>query len=149
MDRDDLLQPTLAGHQTRPPVDKPWRVGSQVYVAFFGGALAVGAIGALNARTLRMSARAVAAIAGIALAAEAALVTAVVATDTDEIRIISIVAGLAAFGGSYLLQRSPDRVYHFHSDDEEPYESLFGPGLIACICARIIEGILLFGVLDA
>jgi hypothetical protein len=149
VDRDDLLQPTLAGHQQRPPVNKPWRVGSQVYVAFFGGALAVGAIGALNAMTLGMGARARAAIAGLALAAEAALLVVVAATDIDEVRILSIVAGLAAFGGAYLLQRSPDRVYHFHSDDDEPYESLFGPGLIACILARIVEGILLFGVLDA
>ena len=149
MDRDDLLQPTLAGHQARPPVDKPWRLSSQVYVGFFGGALAVGAIGALNARTLHMPARAIAAVLGIALAAEAALLAVVAGTDIEEVRILSIVAGLAAFGGAYLLQRSPDRVYHFHTDDDDPYESLFLPGLGVCILARIVEGVLLFGVLEA
>jgi hypothetical protein len=149
VDRDDLLQPTLAGHERRPVLDKPWRLSSQVYVAFFGGALAVGAIGFLNATRLDMPIRARAAIVAMALVAEAVLCAIVVATDTDQVRLVSIVAGLVAFGGAYLLQRSPDRVYHFHADADEPYESLFAPGLVACIVARLVEAALLFGVLDA
>jgi hypothetical protein len=141
---DDLLQPTLAGHEHRPAGPKPWRLGSQVYVAFFGGALAAGAIGAYNAITLRMPRTAQVAIAAMALAAEAALFAFVTVTDTDEVRIVSIFAGLAAFGGAYLLQRSPDRVYHYHTDDDEPYESLFGPGLVACIAARSFEVLVIF-----
>jgi hypothetical protein len=139
VDRDDLLQPTLTGHEARPVRDKPWRLGSQVYVAFFGGAFAVGAIAFLNTFRLGMPTRTRAAIVAIALAAEAALFAAIAITGTDEGRIASILAGLVAYGGVYLLQRSPDRVYHFHSDDEESYESLFGPGLVACIVARIVE----------
>jgi hypothetical protein len=149
VDREDLLRPTLTGHDTRTRQGyKPYRLSSQVYVAFFGGALAVGGIGFLNAALLGMPNRARAAIVALALAAEAALVALVVATELEEIRIASIVAGLAAFGGAYLIQRSPDRVYHFHADDEEPYQSLFAAGLVACICARIVESALLFGVLD-
>jgi hypothetical protein len=143
VDRDDLLQPALAGHEAQPK-DKPWRLTSQVYVAFFGGALAVGAIGFYNAMTLGMPVRARAAIVAMALAAEAALFAVVTVTDTDQVRVAGIAAGLVAFGGAYLLQRSPDRVYHYHADDEEPYESLFGPGLIACIVARLVEIILIF-----
>jgi hypothetical protein len=146
VDRDDLLQPTLADHEGRKY--QPFRLSSQVYVAFFGGALAVGAIGFINAVFLGMPKRARAAILALALAAEAALVALAAATDTDQVRLLSIVAGLAAFGGAYLLQRSPDRVYHFHADEDEPYLSLFGPGLVTCIAARIFEGALLFGVLD-
>ena len=43
------------------------------------------------------------------------------------------------------MQRSPDRVYHYHhpSEDEE-YESLFVPGLVACIVARIVEVAVIF-----
>ena len=145
MDRDDLLQPALAGHEQRPAQRKPWRLGSQVYVAFFGGALAVGAIGLYNAITLGMPARARVAIVAIALAAEAALFAVVALTEIEEVRLVSIVAGFAAFGGAYLLQRSPDRVYHFHSDEDEPYDSLFGPGLVACIVARAVEAIAIFG----
>jgi hypothetical protein len=144
VDRDDLLQPTLAGHERRPAQYKPWRLSSQVYVAFFGGALAVGAIGFYNSITLGMPVRARLAIVGMALAAEAALFAIVAATDTDEVRLVSIVAGLVAFGGAYLLQRSPDRVYHYHADDDEPYESLFGAGVIACIVARLIEAAVIF-----
>jgi hypothetical protein len=146
VDRDDLLQPTLVDHEG--PKYRPFRLSSQVYVAFFGGALAVGGIGFLNAAMLEMPNRARVAIVALALAAEGALVAVVAATETDQGRLISIVAGLAAFGGAYLLQRSPDRVYHFHTDDDEPYQSLFGPGLIACIAARIFEGVLLLGLLD-
>jgi hypothetical protein len=145
VDRDDLLQPTLAEHQGRKY--QPFRLSSQVYVAFFGGALAVGTIGFINAMFLGMPVRARAAIVTLALAAEAALVAIVAGTDTDQVRLLSIVAGLVAFGGAYLLQRSPDRVYHFHADEDEPYLSLFGPGLVTCIAARIIEAGLLFGVL--
>jgi hypothetical protein len=146
VDKDDLLQPTLAGHERRP-MYKPWRLGSQVYVAFFGGPLAVGAIAAYNSITLGMPRSARFAIAAIALAAEAAFAAAILLTETDSTRLISIVAGLAAFGGVYLIQRSPDRVYHFHTDEDEPYDSLFGAGLFAVIVARIFEGILYAGVL--
>lgn len=146
MDRDDLLQPSLAGQERRPVRQRPWRLGSQVYVAFFGGALAVGGIGAFNAGLLGMPRRAQLAIGAIALAAEAALIVLVVATGTDEVRFASIGAGLLAFGGIYLIQRSPDRVYHYHADAQEPYESLFGAGLAACLVARLVEAVLVFGV---
>jgi hypothetical protein len=145
VDRHDLLQPTLADQERRPSNYKPWRLSSQVYVGFFGGALAVAPIGFHNATTLGMPLRARLAIVAIALAAEAALIAVVRTTAVDEVRVLSIVAGLAAFGGAYLLQRSPDRVYHFHTDDDEPYESLFGAGLVACIVARIFESIFIFG----
>ena len=146
MDRDDLLRPTLAGHDAAAKTYKPYRLSSQVYVGFFGGALALGAIGFLNAALLRMPVRARIAIVAIALAAEAALVAFILATNTDEGRIASIAAGLVAYGGAYLVQRSADRVYHFHADDEEPYQGLFGPGLLACICARVVEAALIYGV---
>ena len=147
MDRDDLLQPTLAGHERRPSPSRPWRLGSHVYVGFFGGPLAVGAVAAYNSVALGMPRSARLAIAAIALAAEAVFVAFVVATGTDETRLVSIIVGLAAFGGVYLLQRSADRVYHYHADDDDPYASLFVPGLIAVIVARVVEAVLIVGVL--
>lgn len=47
---DELLQPSV----TNPPGPrgKPWRVSSQVWVAFFGGILAITVIAILNARRL-------------------------------------------------------------------------------------------------
>jgi hypothetical protein len=142
-DRDDLFQPALSGRRQETPREYPWRLGSQVYVAFFGGPLAVGGIGAFNAGFLQMPKRAIAAIVATALVAEAAfLVVYAVAGLDDSGRIASTVAGLAAFGVIYLIQRSADRVYHFHTREEEPYQSLFGPGFVAVIAARIFEGVL-------
>ena len=140
---DDLLQPVLTGREETQHETRPYRLSSQVYVAFFGGALAVGAIGALNATLLRMPRTQIAAIVAIALAVEAALVVAFGLADLEnQARIASSVAGLLAFGGSFLIQRSADRVYHFHSRADEPYESLIVPGLITVIAARIFEAAL-------
>lgn len=146
MDRADLLQPVFAGYERRPARYKPWRPGSQIYVGFFGGALAVGVIAFANSIMLGMSRRARIAIAGLAVAAEAALLVAAAFSGPGLVRIGSLLAGLIVYGGAYLLQRSPDRVYHFHTDEDEPYESLFGAGLVACILGRIVDTSLAYAV---
>ena len=140
MEREELLRPVLAGHQrTRY---KPWRLQSQIYVGFFGGALAVGAIAFANAVMLGMSIRARAAIVALVLAVEAAMLTVVALTETGAIRLALPIAGLLVYGGAFLIQRSADRVYHFHTDEDEPYESLFGAGLVACIVGRIADALI-------
>jgi hypothetical protein len=144
MDKDDLLQPVLQGREPTPYL--PWRLTSQVYVGFFGGALALGGIAFLNAAMLGMSYLARVAIVAVVLAAEAAFATFVALTGIDEIRIASTAAGLVAYGGVYLIQRSADRVYHFHADDPDEYQSLVGPGLVAVIFARVLETLLAEGL---
>jgi hypothetical protein len=141
VDTQELLRPALTGY--RRTGYRPWRLQSQIYVAFFGGALAVGAIAVANAFMLGMSRRKQLAIAGVALLAEAALVVAIALTGTGPQRLGGVVAGLAAYGPLYLLQRSPDRVHHFHAREDDPYESLFGPGLVAVIVARLVEALIL------
>jgi hypothetical protein len=132
----DLFEPALTGYR-RPPY-RPWRLQSQVYVAFFGGPLAIGAIAVGNAFKLGMARSAELAIAAAALLAEATLVLLVALADVGGFSF-GVIAGLAAYGPAYLLQRSPDRVYLFHSRDDEPYDGLLGPGLLAVIAARIGE----------
>lgn len=139
VDTDDLLRPALTGY--RRTGYKPWRLQSQIYVGFFGGALAVGAIAFANATMLGMSVRARAAIVALVLAAEAALLTAVALTETGVVRLGLPLAGLVVYGGAFLIQRSADRVYHFHTDEDEPYESLFGAGLAACVVGRIVDAL--------
>jgi hypothetical protein len=146
VDRDDLLQPVLVGYQRRQTGAKPWRVQSQIYVGFFGGALAIGGIAFANSIMLGLPVRARVAIVAMALAAEAALVAAAALIEPGIFRFGSVVAGLVVYGGVYLVQRSADRVYLFHTDEDEPYERLFGAGLVACIVARLIEGALAEGV---
>lgn len=55
-DADDLLRPTIGA--TPPGArEKPWRVQSQLWVAFFGGILPVTAIALVNAHRLGMDSR--------------------------------------------------------------------------------------------
>jgi hypothetical protein len=146
---DDLLRPSLADRRIDAGRPLPFRLGSQVYVAFFGGALALGAIAGWNSWALEQPRRAQALIAAVALAAEAGLLLVVAfALDGDAGRIAGIGAGLVAYGAAYLIQRSADRVYHYHSREDEPYGSLLGPGIVVVVSARIVESLLIGAVAD-
>lgn len=53
---DELFAPTLQDEAARPAgAPRPWNVGSQFWVAFLGGPLAVGAIAWLNAPRLGLT----------------------------------------------------------------------------------------------
>jgi hypothetical protein len=143
---DDLLQPVLADRDgEREPEQRPWRLTSQVYVAVLGGALAVAAVGALNARRLRIGTLAQAIIVGAGLVAEAVLVAVARAADLhSQARIASAVAGVAVYGVAFLVQRSADRVYAYHAREDDPYAGLLAVGVVAVLCARLIELVLIF-----
>jgi hypothetical protein len=147
VDDRDLLQPTLAGRDERPQDrPRPWRLTSQVYPAFLGGPLAVGGIAVLNSFWLRLPVPTRIAIGALAVIAEAALTAVVYTADLGSAaRLASAFAGVAVYGAAHLLQRSADRVYHFHSTEDEPYASLFWPGLGAIVAARLVETLVLFG----
>ena len=123
------LEPTLEGHVPRAPDRRrPWPVQSQLYVAVFGGPLALTAIASLNARRLGMppGARRKLAAAGLGLGSLFGLLA--LATGTG------IAVGLAGVATWYLLagmQKKWDRIHQVFSDHEEPYGSLLGPGLLA------------------
>lgn len=146
---DELLSPSVEG---QPPNDedrpRPWRLSSQVYVAFFGGAPAAAAIAFLNARRLGMpsaSRWAILALGVLGLAASVA-VAAAIGTDADSTsgaRVGARVAALAAWGGMYVLQRVPDRVWSYHAHDEEPYASLWVPGLLAIVPGAVVQAALI------
>ena len=76
----------------------------------------------------------------------------VVATQVDSgsgsgLRIAIRAVGLVAYGGMYLLQRSADRVHHYHQPDAETaYDSLWGPGLAAVFSLGLIETITAYGI---
>ena len=56
-ERGDIFRPSLQGHDSvgRLPQERPWRLYSQFFVAFFGGVLAVTAIAYLNGKRLGLS----------------------------------------------------------------------------------------------
>ena len=61
-------------------------------------------------------------------------------------RLAARVLALAAFGLMYLIQRRADRIYHYHSRLDEPYESLVKPGLIAVFSIGILEAVLILAL---
>lgn len=134
---DGLLQPTLGDHAPPAPgAKRPWRLSSQVYVAFFGGVLAVTVISLINARRLRMPASGQAAVVGVgALGLVAMIVFAVVAALPSGARIVLQLISLAAWGLMFLVQRPYDRVHTMFSDrdEDDDYESLVAPGFAAVI----------------
>ncbi len=142
---DDLLAPSLTQSERRelPEGERPWRLSSQFYVAFFGGPLAAGAIGYLNGKRLGLPSTRLGAMLGIGVAGFVAiLVAAVLLTDTEagsRPRILIAVAGVAAYLAVREVQKDADRLYGISLSDDQAYDSLWAPGLAA---------VLLFGFLS-
>jgi len=115
---------------------RPWRLSSQVYVAFFGGVLAVTVISLINARRLRMPASGQAAVVGVgALGLAGVIAFAVLSSLPAEARVVIQLISLAAWGLMFLVQRPYDRVHTMFSDrdEDDDYESLVAPGFAAVI----------------
>jgi hypothetical protein len=149
-DDTDLFAPSLTqtGLRELPAGSRPWRLGSQFYVAFFGGPLAIGAIGFLNGKRLALSQHRLWAIAGAAIAGFLALVVAAVVIDPGgRARVLVAVAGVVSFLGIRELQKDPDRLYGLNRDEGDAYDSLWGPGLAAVLVCGIAQAIVLVAVL--
>lgn len=147
---DDLLSPSLSQTSRRelPAGSRPWRLGSQFYVAFFGGPLALGAIGFLNAERLGLPRVRALWIAGIGIAAFAAVVAAALLLDfeTATPRLLVAVAGVASFAAARELQKEADRYYGLNRNEELAYDSLWQPGLVAVLVCGIGSLALLQGL---
>lgn len=143
---DELFAPSL-GHRRHRPTgsDRPWRLSSQVYVAFLGGALAVTPIAAGNAYKLGLPKSRIVAIVAIGIASFAAAVTVAVVTGSSAAAALTRLCALAGYGGMYLIQRQADRVYSFGQDDEEAYESLWGPGVVVTIAGYLMQSFVIAG----
>lgn len=139
-----LLEPTLQHHVPRalPGQSRPWRVGSQIYVAILGGPIAVTIIASLNARRLGMPARSRALIAAVGVVATFLAVGMIAAFDGEV--IVGRIIGALAAGPMYLLARGHDRAYYAFSpeDEDEAYESLVVPGLGAVVAGYVLMGML-------
>jgi hypothetical protein len=145
---DDLLKPSVEPPARRPGDALPWRLGSIVYVAFFGGAAAAAAISVANAQRLGLPRKVLAQIAALGVAGVVGVIAVAEAVgDGDALRVAIRAVALAAYGGMYLLQRSADRIHHFHQQDPDAaYESLWGPGLLAVFTFGLAETVLAVAV---
>lgn len=143
---DDLLAPSLQHlPEGGPPGRSPWRVGSQFWVAFLGGPLAVGAIAWLNAGRLGLPASRRHAMLSLAIGALVVLLVGlgwVLATpDSDPgprapLRAAVQAAGVLVYLALAGLQRTGDRRHQAFGGD---YAPLWGPGLLAILAGALLQ----------
>jgi hypothetical protein len=151
---EDLFTPTLQEHVSHRGDARPWRLGSQVYVAFFGGPLGATAIAYFNAMLLHAPVRVKVAILAIGAAGLAAMIGLAAlllggGSAPDGARQALTLVGLAAWGGMFLVQRPWDRIYSSFADeteDDELYESLVGPGVLVAIVGYVANGVVVSAV---
>jgi hypothetical protein len=153
---EDLLAPSLQAEEpvrALVPGERPWRIGSQVYVGFFGGALAVAAIAFANARRLRAARRTERGIVVIGVVGVAvSIVAGYIANEASDgngtaHRLASRIVGVVVAGVLYKLLKPADRIYSFRSPAEadDDYDSLWGPGIVAVLAGGIVQEVLVRG----
>lgn len=132
---DDLFRPTIEAQPV--PAERPWRPGSIVYPAFFGGPLAAAVLGILNGRRLALGRTALLAIAAAGAASIVGRLVLTAALHPDRVgRLLGSVAGLLVWMVVLAAQKRPFRAYELR--DGEP-ANLVRPGLAAAIGCGLLE----------
>lgn len=153
---DDLLTPSLQSYgataaATREP---PWRLRSQIWVAFFGGVLPYAVIAYMNGQRLGLPANRLrqilwlGAVGFVATVAVTYLLTSggflPEVRTTTTVRLGSRAVALLAFLAGYRLQKSADRIYQF--DGTEAYASLWKMGLIVTLGLGFVQNIVVYAL---
>ena len=151
--RADLFEPTLQEYgspwQYRDP---PWSLDSQLYVAFFGGVLAIAAIAYLNGKRLLLPPSEQRKIIFISVTGFAATIASAILLNTldvpDELRpgeigfrMVGRVIAVVTYLFLRRIQKSAFRVYVASTDGE--LASLWVPGLLAVFGVGLVEGLIL------
>jgi hypothetical protein len=147
---DELLRPTIGAG-----VDltvRPWRLKSQLYVAFFGGPIACTVIAFLNARRLGVDAaerRTILVAGAIALAVSTAAyiyLEDLLGSEDPYAMVPSIAATAIAMVCSLIQQRRQrpmDRAFQLRGAE---YRALWGPGIAATIGGGILDALIYYFV---
>ena len=148
-DDDELFSPSLRDRAEVRLAQRPWRLGSQFYVAFFGGPLAAALIGVVNGRRLGVDGGRLLAIAAAGAAALGLAVAVGASLDGDDARprFFLAVAGVATFLVARQLQKAADERYSRGRSEEQIYDSLWWPGLAAVIVCGLASAVALGAVL--
>jgi len=153
---DDLLTPTLQDQCAPLAAEKPWRVQSQFYIAFFGGILPLTVIAYLNAKKLGLS---TSMRNRIILLGVVALAVAMVGTGlylhskgigdlSHAIRNSAVrrtlrwgprLAAILLYLPLRRIQAPADRLYQFNSDEEDSYASLWKAGILAVLVLGTLQ----------
>jgi hypothetical protein len=155
-DEDDLFTPTIGAARRPGAFRRPWRLGSQFWVAFFGGPIAAAVIAYLNAQRLGIADRRrllmlATGAAGFFVGIGAAVAVTSLEYGGTAARLGNQIAGVLAYVVLYRLQRPADRVYVFYGsskEDDEAYDSLWGPGLAAVFGLGFPSALLIAGLTD-
>ncbi len=154
----DLFSPTLRDSVPRalPTGKKPWRLASQFWVAFLGGALAVTAIAYINSRRLGMpiaKQRLILLLGVVALLATIGLTYYMLGQGSGsrelsrQVRIGGRIIAVLLFLAYYQLQKGADRLYNYYTDDEEEYDSLLKPGFAAALGMGLLQLVVVGGAM--
>jgi hypothetical protein len=147
---DELLRPSLQDVRRPAAGGRPWRLSSQFYVAFFGGALAVTALAWLNAGRLGATREVK---RRILVAGTVGVVASVVVSYTffgndygSAARIGYRVVGVVTSIVLFRLQRSADRVYQFRApgSHDDQYDRMLVPGLVAVVAGGVLQLAIVF-----
>lgn len=150
---DELLQPTVSSEAPRR--HRPWRLQSQFWVAFLGGALAGATIAILNAGRLGVPRRTRWMMAGLTAVTIAVLLAlwlqqpvassfGTFVRSGREMRLYSRIAAVALYLVLAAMQRKADARHQVFSVGE--YASLWGPGAAAIFIAGTLQTALLAGI---
>lgn len=147
-DRDDLFTPTL---QAAPlSAETPYRSGSLIYPAFFGGPLAVLPFARRSATRLGMPERDVSRLTLLCLGALVAGIIVVVLLDGAGVadraqRLTLQIAGLGAYLAVARVLRGPERRHELRHG--KFVKLSFWLGLAACLALGMVQALLLVTVL--
>jgi hypothetical protein len=151
-DDDDLFRPSLEARadEVHEGAPRPWSVKPQLFVAFFGGVLALGAIAWQNSGRLGMAPsrrRLIVVTCGVCFVAVVVIGAVLfgMGTDSDATRQARLGSRLVAVG-AYLvcerLQRPWERAYRLRRGDNA-FESLWKPGIAAVVVLGVVQALLL------
>ena len=148
---DDLLRPSIPRDTGKPPDALPWRLGSQLWVGFFGGVLPLMFISQENARRLgcstteRLRVVWVGALALLAIGVGVGLLHAFWAGDermgTRLMRLVSKLGGVLLWLLFRTWQGSADRIHAYRHQGR--YASLWIYGLGAVFGIGFVQGLYL------
>lgn len=146
----DLFRPSLQDHDPQREA-KPWRLSSQMFVAFFGGTMSIAIIAAINARRLRCPPRVVRGVTGfLYIATVLDLLTRIllargmipIEMEPSTARLGLRIFALLVYVGARNAQVPYDRIYS--RGEEGEYASLWVPGILAMIASAAGGGAVVF-----
>ncbi|MCI4064415.1 hypothetical protein MRQ36_18125 [Micromonospora sp. R77] len=141
---DDLFTPTITPAAYAADRRPPWRPGSLVYPAVFGGALPATVLALVNARRLRLSTGPILAVAGTGVAALVARALVTVALfdghASGPARLVGALCGALVWGVANLTQKSAFRTWEMRGGEPA---SLVRAGIAAALGLGLVEALLI------